>query len=145
MRSHGRAVRQAGVWILILTAALLAGCTPQPPVHDLVSPVGTWTAMSADTDVLRINEDGTFVIADASFDIGGGRDTQDATYRAEGDWNIAGSADRVFLHVSQDYVGDRKAGGAGGYSREFADGRITFRDGEDTMGITFVYDSEPSP
>lgn len=144
MRSHGRALRQAGVWILVLTAALLAGCAPQPPVLDLASPVGTWTAMSPDTGVLRINEDGTFVISDASFDIGGERDTKDATYRAEGDWNIAGTPDRVFLYVSQDYVGDRKAGGAGGYSREFAEGSITFRDGEDTMGITFVYDSEPS-
>ncbi|MCD2498063.1 hypothetical protein [Microbacterium nymphoidis] len=139
------ALRQRTIPIFAALVALFAlavgtaGCGSQ--VH-LESPVGVWRAAPPETGVLQIFEDGTFTITDSSFDIGyGGKAPRN--YRAEGDWNLASDAEWVYLYTNYDYVGDRAAGGAGGHSREFADGRIVFE--SEDLSITFVYDPSASP
>ncbi len=124
---------------LVAVGVGTAGCGPQ--VH-LTSPVGVWRAAPPETGVLQIFEDGTFTITDSSFDIGSGRKVP-RNYRAEGDWNLTGDAEWVYLYTNHDYVGDHVAGGAGGHSRQFADGRIVFE--SEDLSITFVYDASASP
>ncbi len=124
---------------LVVAGVGTAGCVPQ--VH-LTSPVGVWRAAPPETGVLQIYEDGTFTITDSSFRIGSGKDAP-RKYRAEGDWNLASDTAWVYLNINHAYVGDHAAGGAGGHSREFADGRITFE--SEDLNITFVYDPSASP
>jgi hypothetical protein len=125
--------------VLCGTTALMAGCGPQ--VH-LTSPVGVWRAAPPETGVLQIFEDGAFTITDSSFDIGYGEKAL-GKYRAEGEWRSSLATREVYLYIERDYVGDHAAGGAGGHSRDFKDGRIVFE--SEDLSITFVYDPSASP
>jgi hypothetical protein len=124
---------------LVAVGVGTAGCGPQ--VH-LTSPVGVWRAAPPETGVLQINEDGTFTITDSSFDIGSGG-TAPRKYRAEGEWRSSIELREVNLIIHHAYRGDDAAGGAGGHSRDFSDGRIVFE--SEDLSITFVYDPAASP
>jgi len=124
---------------LVVAGVGTAGCGPQ--VH-VTSPVGVWRAAPPETGVLQIFEDGAFTITDSSFDIGYGEEAL-GKYRAEGEWRSSLATREVYLYIEHDYVGDHAAGGAGGHSREFMDGRIVFA--SEDLSITFVYDPSASP
>ena len=129
----------ASLVALFAVAIGMVGCGPQ--VH-LTSPVGVWRAAPPETGVLQINEDGTFTITDSSFDISSGG-TASRKYRAEGEWRSSIELREVNLIIHHAYRGDDAAGGAGGHSREFMDGRIVFE--SEDLSITFVYDPSASP
>jgi hypothetical protein len=139
MRNLGRAVRQAGAGIGVLMAAVLAGCAHHSPDLDLMSPVGTWRASAPDTGVLEIDLDGTLTIEDSSFNVSELVDSR-AGYNATGTWELLHSPVRVGLAIGEGQDGQRASGG-GRYALEFTHGVIMFRDSEDTVGITFVYDT----
>jgi hypothetical protein len=124
---------------LVVVGVGTAGCGPQV---QLTSPVGVWRAAPPETGVLQIFEDGTFTITDSSFDIGSGG-TASRKYRAEGEWISSIELREVNLIIYHAYRGDHAAGGAGGHSREFMDGRIVFE--SEDLSITFVYDPFASP
>jgi len=124
---------------LVVAGVGTAGCGPQAHV---TSPVGVWRAAPPETGVLQIFEDGTFTITDSSFDIGSGG-TASRKYRAEGEWRSSIELREVNLIIHHAYRGDDAAGGAGGHSREFMDGRIVFE--SEDLSITFVYDPSASP
>ena len=129
----------ASLVALFAVAIGMVGCGPQ--VH-LTSPVGVWRAAPPETGVLQINEDGTFTITDSSFDIGSGG-TASRKYRAEGEWRSSIELREVNLVIHHAYRGDHAAGGAGGYPRDFMDGRIVFE--SEDLSITFVYYPSASP
>lgn len=118
----------------------LVACGPAYPVLDLDSPVGTWRASPPGTGILEILPDGTFTISASSFNISMGRDAI-GEYDAEGTWKVSGSSARIYLMIVRATEQGRAQVENGGRSPEYKQGAITFRDGEDTTGVTFVYSS----
>ncbi|MCD2498016.1 hypothetical protein [Microbacterium nymphoidis] len=136
-----RHVRVAGVVSVGALLVGLAACGPSYPVLDLDSPVGTWRAAPPATGTLEVLRDGTFTITGSSFNISTARDAIDQ-YDAEGTWQVSSSLPELFLFIVQATDQGRPQSGNGGRSPDYKQGTITFRDGEDTTGVTFVY-SQP--
>jgi hypothetical protein len=64
-------------------------------------------------------------------------------YDAEGTWQVSSSLPELFLFIVRASEQGRAQSENGGRSPDYKQGTITFRDGEDTTGVTFVY-SPPS-
>jgi len=120
----------------------LVGCGQSYPVLDLDSPVGTWRAAPPGTGTLEILPDGTFTITGSSFNISMDRDAIGG-YDAGGTWQVSSASPKVYLMIVRASEQGRAQLENGGIAPEYMQGTITFRDGEDTTGVTFVY-SPPS-
>ncbi|WP_402840152.1 hypothetical protein [Microbacterium sp. GXS0129] len=137
-----RHMRVAGAVFIGALLIALAACGPSYPVLDLDSPVGTWRAAPPATGTLEVLRDGAFTITGSSFNISMDRDAI-GEYDAEGTWQLSPSSPKVYLFIVRASEQGRAQSENGGRVREYRQGTITFRDGEDTTGVTFVY-SPPS-
>ncbi len=135
-------MRVAGAVFIGALLIALAACGPSYPVLDLDSPVGTWRAAPPATGTLEVLRDGAFTITGSSFNISMDRDAI-GEYDAEGTWQLSPSSPKVYLFIVRASEQGRAQSENGGRVREYRQGTITFRDGEDTTGVTFVY-SPPS-
>ncbi|MCD2498018.1 hypothetical protein [Microbacterium nymphoidis] len=142
MRLVSRCLRAVGALSVGALLVGLVGCGPSYPVLDLDSPVGTWRAAPPGTGTLDIFSDGTFTITGSSFNLSTARDAH-SEYDAEGTWQVSSSSPKVYLFIVRATDQGRAQSGNGGRPREYKQGTITFHDGEETTGVTFVY-SPPS-
>jgi hypothetical protein len=142
MRLVSRLLRAVGAVSAGALVIALAACGPSYPVLDLDSPVGTWRAAPPGTGTLEVLPDGTFTITGSSFNLSTARDAI-GEYDAEGTWQLSPSSPKVYLFIVRASEQGRPQSENGGRVREYKQGTITFHDGEETTGVTFVY-SPPS-
>ena len=142
MKLVSRCLRAVGALSVGALLWGLVGCGQSYPVLDLDSPVGTWRAAPPGTGTLEILPDGTFTITGSSFNISMDRDAIGG-YDAGGTWQVSSASPKVYLMIVRASEQGRAQLENGGIAPEYMQGTITFRDGEDTTGVTFVY-SPPS-
>lgn len=100
------------------------------------SPVGTWNADGDDHATLRIDDDGTFTIAKASFDITTRQPTR-SEFDGTGDWGLTSDGESILLDFTSASLSGFDLQTHITLERSFQNGSILFEDPEQTHSITF--------
>lgn len=132
------ALARRAAWMGISLAGVLAlgGCA-SPQIN---TPVGEWTAVDDDHGTLSIHQDGTFTMADASFNPLDRRDADD-DFDGEGTWRLARGDSELSLDFTNASQGEWEVD-PGGFFVSFRDGFIRFQDPDEVLGIEFRIDTE---
>lgn len=122
--------------LLVVIMLVLSGCASTR----VDSPTGVWIASGDAHGTLRIDDDGTFTITNASFNPVQNRPASNNDFEASGTWRLRDDS-VLLLHFER----STQAGTDTGriiIPQEYASGTIRFEDPEQTGSIDFRLSSE---